>query len=128
MQNAVSIHPEWELKLGDRVRLGPEGYPVHQVVGLERGKWLLLAGADFKTAVATLPEPGATQYVNYSWLFHLTEQADGSTRLLTRNRTDYAPRTFASRLTWEWITDPIGFVMLRKMLLTIQQRAESHSH
>ena len=33
---------------------------------------------------------------------------------------DYAPRSFALRLIWEWFTDPIGFVMTRKMLLGIQ--------
>ena len=37
---------------------------------------------------------------------------------------DYAPRSFALKVMWEWITDPIGFVMTRKMLLTIKQRAE----
>jgi hypothetical protein len=25
---------------------------------------------------------------------------------------------------WQWFTDPIGFVMTRKMLLGIKQRAE----
>ena len=36
MHNADHIVPEWELKPGDRVRLGPAGYPVHGVVGVER--------------------------------------------------------------------------------------------
>jgi len=35
------------------------GYPVNQVVALERGRWLLMAGADFKTGIADpLPQPG----------------------------------------------------------------------
>lgn len=125
IHNADQIVPEWELQVGDRVRLGPEGYPVHRVVGLERNRWLLLAGADLKTGlVDELPKPGQAQYVNFSWVFYLDEQAGRSTRLITRNRLDYAPRTLASRLMWEWFTDPIGFVMTRKMLLTIKQRAE----
>jgi hypothetical protein len=125
--NADRIVPEWELHTGDLVRLGPPGYPVHQVVGLERGRWLLLAGADIKTGeVPELPKPGRAEHTNYSWVFFLEERPDGSTRLITRNRLDYAPRTFALKLTWEWFTDPIGFVMTRKMLLGIKQRSEDN--
>jgi hypothetical protein len=54
----------------------------------------------------------------------LHQQPDGTTRLITRNHLDYAPRSFAFKAIWEWITDPIGFVMTRKMLLGIKQRAE----
>jgi hypothetical protein len=125
MHNAERIEPQWELAAGDRVRLGPPGYPVHAVVGLQRGRWLLLAGADLKTAVVDpLPQPGQAEYTNYSWLFHLEEQPGGATRLITRTRLDYAPRPFALRLVWEWITDPIGFVMTRRMLLGLKERAE----
>jgi hypothetical protein len=125
MRNAGRIVPEWELAVGDRVRLGPEGYPVHGVVALERGRWLLLAGADIQTGrVAELPHPGQAEYVNFSWVFYLDERSDGATRLISRSRLDYAPRCFASRVIWFWFTDPIGFVMTRKMLLTLKQRAE----
>jgi len=52
MRNADRIVPEWELKVGDQMRMGPPGYPVNQVVALERGRWLLMAGADLKTGIA----------------------------------------------------------------------------
>jgi hypothetical protein len=125
IRNADRIVPEWELQVGDLVRLGPPGYPVHKVVGLARGHWLLLAGADIKTGeVPDPPKPGQAEYTNYSWVFFLEERPDGTTRLITRSRLDYAPRSFALKLTWDWATDPIGFVMTRKMLLGIKQRAE----
>jgi len=125
MHNAARVEPDWELHVGDRVRLGPPGYPVDAVVGVERNRWLLLAGADPQTAtVAPLPQPGQAAYVNYSWVFFLDEQLDGKTRLITRNRLDYAPRPFGMRVMWEWITDPLGFVMTRRMLLGIKERAE----
>jgi hypothetical protein len=128
MHNADRIVPEWELQVGDLVRLGPPGYPVHKVVGLARGRWLLLAGADIKSGEAPdPPKPGAESYTNYAWVFFLHEQPDGTTRLITRNHLDYAPRTLAFKAIWEWITDPIGFVMTRKMLLGIKQRAEQSS-
>jgi len=128
MHNADRIVPEWELQVGDLVRLGPPGYPVHKVVGLARGRWLLLAGAEIKSGEAPdPPKPGAESYTNYAWVFFLHEQPDGTTRLITRNHLDYAPRTLAFKAIWEWITDPIGFVMTRKMLLGIKQRAEQSS-
>ena len=125
MHNADHIEPAWELQVGERVRLGPPGYPVYAVVGIERNRWLLLAGADFKTCQpAPIPAPGATEYINDSWVFYLDERGDGTTRLITRARLDYAPHTFGQKLTWEWSTDPIGFVMTRRMLLGIKERAE----
>jgi hypothetical protein len=125
MHNADRIVPEWEMKVGDQMRMGPQGYPVNQVVALERGRWLLMAGADLKTGIAApLPEPEQTEYVNYSWVLYLDERPDGTTRLISRTRLDYAPRTFAFKLIWEVFTDPIGCVMTRKMLLTIKQRVE----
>ena len=125
MRNTDRVVSEWEMKVGDQMRMGPQGYPVHQVVALERGRWLLMAGADLKTGIADpLPQPGQTTYTNYAWLLHLDERPDGTSRLISRTHLDYAPRVFAAKLMWEVFTDPIGCVMMRKMLLTIKQRAE----
>jgi len=40
-------------------------------------------------------------------------------------RLDDAPENFLNRLIWRWMTDPIGFVMTRKMRLGIQRRTET---
>lgn len=126
MHNAGQVVPEWELKIGDLVRFGPRGYPVQRVVALEHGQWLLLAGADPKTEqVPDLTRPLTPPYVNGTLGFYLMEQADGTTRLLHRSHLDYAPHTFVNKLIWQIITDPLGFVMTRKMMLTIKQRVES---
>ena len=128
MHNADRVVPEWEMQVGDRMRMGPQGYPVNQVVALERNRWLLMAGADLKTGIADPPpQPGQTTYVNYTWVLYLDEQPDGTTRLISRTRLDYAPRTFGFKLMWEVFTDPIGCAMTRKMLLTIKQRVEQLS-
>ena len=125
MRNADYINPAWELQVGDLMRMGPPGYPVDQVIALERGHWLLMAGADPKTGqVPPLPQPGQNSYVNATWLLYLDEQPDGTTRLISRNRLDYAPQTFGLKLVWEVFTDPIGCVMSRKMLLTIKRLVE----
>jgi hypothetical protein len=126
MHNADHIVPEWEMKVGDLMRMGPPGYPVEQIVALERGHWLLMAGANPKTScVDPLPQPGQTTYTNGSWLLYLDERTGGITRLISRSRLAYAPRTFAFKLIWEMFTDPIAFVMTRKMLLTLKRHAES---
>jgi hypothetical protein len=84
-----------------------------------------MVGADLKTGIADpLPQPGQTTSINYGWVLYLADRPDGTTRLISRTRLDYAPRTFAFKLIWEVFTDPIGCVMTRKMLLTIQQRVE----
>jgi hypothetical protein len=57
-------------------------------------------------------------------VLYLDEQADGSTRLISRHRTDYAPKTFSQKLIWEWTTEPIGSVMTHRMLRGIKERAE----
>jgi len=125
MHGAASVHPEWEMKVGDLMRMGPPGYPVDQVVALEHGHWLLMAGADPKTGqVAPLPQPDQTNYINATWLLYLDERPDGTTRLISRSRLDYAPQTFGLKLIWEVFTDPIGCVMSRKMLLTIKRLVE----
>jgi hypothetical protein len=128
MHNADRVVPDWEMKVGDQMRMGPQGYPVNQVIALERNRWLLMAGADLKTGIADPPpQPGQTTFVNYTWVLYLDDRPDGTTRLISRTRLDYAPRTFAAKLMWEVFTDPIGCVMTRKMLLTIKQRVE-HAH
>jgi hypothetical protein len=93
------------------VRLGPEGYPAYQVVAVEPGRALILAGND--------PDMGA-----HSWVFVLEPIDEQVTRLIVRSRDDYPP-TLANVVIWRLITEPVHFVMERKMLLGIKQRAEA---
>ncbi len=126
IRNADRIVPEWELQVGDRVRLGPPGYPVNGVVQIERGSALVMAGADIQTAAVTdIPNPPPDTYVNYVWTIALAPVDAHSCRLIFRSRLDYRPRSFGAWLIWEALTEPIGFVMMRKMLLGIKARAEA---
>jgi hypothetical protein len=99
-----------QLEVGDEVRLAP-------TVGLkaaivERGLALVLQGA--------LPLAQAPPF-DTTWAFILCEQPDGSTRLLSRERYGY------KRWWAPFVVEPtqaISFVMSRKMLLGIRDRAE----
>jgi len=101
------IKPEWQnLQVGDEMKMcagefAPPPYIVAQIIPgqsvafghKENGKWVDL------------------------WQFVLVPQTDGTTRLITRTRTNMVGGP------WE-IVNRISFLMERKMLLTIKALAE----
>lgn len=105
------VVPEWQqVEVGDEVRLAP-------TVGLkavivEPGRALVLQG---RLPIARRPPFDST------WAFILDEQADGTTRLLSRERYRYE-RWWAALVVEP--TQAASFVMSRKMLLGIRDRAE----
>jgi hypothetical protein len=66
------------------------------------------------------------RYVDWSWAFVLARVDDHETRLLIRTRAAYRPRVLAPAVYL--MLEPAHFVMERKMLLGIKQRAERASH
>lgn len=111
------IIPEFQrLAVGDEIRMGePEGYPLFTVTGIEPGRALILKGGPVEQQ-----DPSTVQ----SWVFVLDEIDPKTTRLTARQRLDY-PSSLGNTLIWRVFTDPINFVMERKMLLGIKQRAEA---
>jgi hypothetical protein len=115
IENADRIIPEMQvLNIGDQIRLGPQGYPYFTVREILPERALVL-GADPQN-----PEPPV------SWSFNLEALEPGKMRLIVRSLNGYQP-SFASHLMWRWITDPIFFVMERRMLLGIKARAEAYA-
>jgi hypothetical protein len=112
IHTADRIIPEFQqLQVGDKVRLGPDGYPFFAVAAIEPGRALVLGGN---------PDPRAG---NHSWVFFLDPIDETTTRLIVRSRGDYPP-TVGNFVIWRVITEPLQFVMERKMLLGIKQRAD----
>lgn len=107
LHNADRTVPEWQsLKPGDSVRLHPKATPL-PVTYLEPGKALVLAG---------------------SWGFLLKEIDSHTTRLIARGWGDAIPdlrNALLHFLYWRVLFEPAHFLMERKMLLGIKQRAES---
>jgi len=105
--SAHEILPEFQnLKTGDIIPLG--------------------AGPDWPVA---LVEPGHTLVIapsapgfNVSWTFVLEPATNGTTRLVTRSRADYD--TTPLTVLYPLLLDPIAFLMTRRMLLGIKERAE----
>ena len=107
------------IRTGDLVRLGKPGSPCFSVVSLEENRSLVAVSADPATE-APVPTPvregtGAT----WQWMLRPI-QGGTATRLISRQRNAHPAN---QRVMWRLI-EPIGFVMERRMLLGIKERAE----
>ena len=113
IHSADRIVPEWQdVAVGDEVRLYPEG-PL-QVVSVEPGRSLVLRGG---VPMGKTPPRG-----DFTWAFVVQEQPEGTTRLLVRERYGYT-RGWAALVVK--LASAMSFVMTRKMLRGIKDRAEA---
>jgi hypothetical protein len=108
-------------QIGELVRLGPKGYPCFAIAAIEPGQALVLISADPQTGQPVAYQAEVEKsYSIATWQFILKEQDENNTRLLVRQRLAYSPD-----MKWVWrLTEPVGFVMERKMMLGIRGRAE----
>lgn len=121
MYSLYRIHPELQhLEVGDIIRLVPEGTEpdLHFVVVRIEPPHLLVLGPDTSREEAiesNLPYP--------AWTFRLRPLPGGRTRLVVRFQSDFKP-TPLGWLMNKYSLEPVHFLMERKMMLTIKQRAE----
>ena len=112
IHSAERIVSEWQsIDVGDEVNLHPEVGLIAAVV--EPGRALVLRGG---VPVGRTPPP-----YDFSWAFVLRDQADGTARLMVRERYGYL-RRWAPLLVEP--TELISFVMSQRMLRGIKERAE----
>lgn len=105
--NADRIHAEWQdLKVGDKVLMCPDENmpPAYVVAKIEPNRAIVMGHQDRNTWTDV-------------WQFILIPQSDGTTRLILRSRNTLEG--------WYWdAIRPGEFIMARRMLLTIKERAE----
>lgn len=122
IHSANRILPEFQdLKVGDLIPLAPGGFGI-PVAMLEPTRRLVLHG-DTRLDPGVLPINNPEDYFAASWGFYLEEIAAGKTRLVERWRADWnhgLKNWFFMRAFME----PGAFLMERKMLLGIKERAE----
>jgi hypothetical protein len=112
IHSADRIVPEWQdLRPGDQVRLAPQAGLA--VAHLEAGRSLVLRGG--------VPMGKVASPYDFTWAFVLSEEQDGTTRLLVRERYAYT-RPWARLLVEP--AEAISFVMSQKMLRGVRDRAE----
>lgn len=122
IRNADRIHPEWQdVQVGDPFRLHPQMPPL-RVVDVEPGRWFVVeAGEEFRI----WPDLDREKAAHGSWLFYVEPLDDGRrSRVISRFRADFTD-DLATRLMYgPWLTESIGFVMDRRMLIGIKERVE----
>jgi hypothetical protein len=112
IHSAGRIVQEWQdIAVGSEVKLHPN-VPL-EVAALEPGLALVLRGG---VPMGKTPPP-----YDFTWAFVVREQLEGTTRLLVRERYGYT-RWWASLVVEP--ASAISFVMTRKMLRGIRDRAE----
>jgi hypothetical protein len=121
IHSADAVLPEHQsLRPGDVVRLGPEGYPSFRVAAVDPPGTLVLLGAGPDSAERTGGTGEDDTQATWQWVLRRVDGGD-RTRLVVRQRLRC---TRAQRLMWR-VVEPIGFVMERRMLHGIKQRAEA---
>ena len=124
--SADHIIPEMQdLKVGDILPLAPNNFgPPVRV--LEPNRVLVAAGAINPTTgkEADLATPNPGPYFSVAWIFYLDPIDDRTTRLIERFRLDWNP-SLVNSIAYRAFLEPASFVMERKMLLGIKQRAEA---
>ena len=122
--NAQRIIAEFQnLKAGDSIPLSPTtGLTVAEIDPPH-----VLALRVTMSPLTGMPldpdEPKPDAYLDGSWVFVLEALDEQATRLIERMRADYQPRLWLAPLVY-LLLEPATFVMERKMLLGIRQRAE----
>ena len=127
--SADRVIPEYQhLEVGEKVLLRPDGSLGYPVRAIEPDKALILGGTlDTSTGDGVLPgDPTPEAYYSGINAFVLREGNGKDTRLIFRQRLDWSPG-FANALMYRGFLEPISFVMARKTLKGIKQRAEGRS-
>lgn len=123
IHNSDRILPEFQdLKKGDLMPLAPGGFGVPVAI-LEPCHALVLHGdTRLGTPVIETLRPG--DFFNITWGWFLEPVDDHTTRLVERWRADWNPSR-QNELFVRVFLEPGAFLMERKMLLGIQERAET---
>jgi hypothetical protein len=118
-----SIRPELQnLQVGDIFPLGPDNFGP-KVAILEPERVMVLHGDSRSDEHPAVPmNPG--EFIAVLWTFYLEPVDARTTRLIERFRMDYT-RTRQNKVFYSAFLEPGSFIMERKMLLGIKQRAEA---
>jgi hypothetical protein len=117
IRNAETLHPEWEHHPGDSLVLHPKAPPI-PITKIEPGRYF----------IAHAPREAGASWVTVSWLFLVEPLSSGRSRFISRFRSDCSD-DLATRLAYgPLLVEPVGFVMDRRMLQGVKERAERRRH
>lgn len=117
IRNTVEILPDFQHPAdGDPIYLHPDSPPLTVAV-VDPPRALVLHGTPAEVG-------GDEGFATSTWQFCIIGQADGTSRLLTRGRSDYSAGLVNQVFFGRFTIEPVGFVMSRKMLIEIKRLAE----
>ena len=126
IHSSAEIRPELQtLKAGDIFPLGPNNFGP-KVAILEPNRVMVLHGDSRIDQNPSMPAMKAGDYLAVLWTFFVEPIDAQTTRLIERFRLDYTPGT-QNNVMYRGFLEPGSFIMERKMLLGIKQRAEGQS-
>jgi hypothetical protein len=119
--HADTVRAEWQLSIGDDLRLHPQAPPL-KIVELEPRRWLVAAAAPDETT-RTSSKPWAS----VSWLLFVEALGPGRCRVVSRYRCDSSEDLATRFSVGPTFLEPIGFALDRRMLMGVRARAERHA-
>jgi hypothetical protein len=123
--SADQVVPSWQnLQLGDTVSISPVTPLTVALLEPERALVLHTVMNPFSAEIVDRTRQPGTPFIDWTWAFILEPAGPAVTRLLIRVRADFRPRLLGRLLSWLAI-EPVHFLMERKMLLGIKERAEA---
>ncbi len=115
--NTTEVLPEFQdPQVDDLIHLHPTSPPL-VIKKVDPPRALVLFGAPADVG-------NQESWAVSTWQFIVVPQEDGSSRLLTRGRSDYTPGLVNRLFFGRFPVEPISFTMSRKMLLEIKRLAE----
>lgn len=119
IRNAETVHPQWEVREGDKLTLHPS-LPSPKVASVVRGShFVAVAPPDERARAEGRP------WVAMSWLFLVQPLGATRCRVVSRYRADCSPDVVTHLSFGPTLLEPIGFAMDRRMLFGIKERAET---
>lgn len=123
IHTADRIVPELQtLQVGDTIPLAPDGFGLPVAI-LQPEQALVLHGDTRIPGGEGVPPMRPGEFLAASWGFYLREPKPGVTRLVERFRCDFTG-TRLNHVVYNGFLEAGAFVMERKMLLGIKERAE----
>ena len=126
IQNAARVHSEWQsVAVGDHLRLHHKSPPL-EIVAVEPNRALIARAGEIPSAASAATKDAAAKhsYVTVSWALLLEPRPGDRTRLVSRFRSDCSSDLATRVLNGRYLTEAVGFVMDRRMLRGIKERAE----
>jgi hypothetical protein len=118
VRNAETVHPEWTLHEGDALLLHPNSPPL-RIVQIDKGRSIVGYGAPDEAARAA-----GKPWLAATWTFIVEPLSGGRTRFISRFRSACSDGVATRLMSGPILVEPVGFVMDRRMLLGVKERAE----